>query len=140
MTAVKDQITRIGNAYKKISLWLIAGLMLISFLLMSVLQNVKGMDALVVSVVYSLIISIAYGESWKSVARHSPSSLSRFYLAAMVVRLFTGALVILVAGLLLRGNKEVVLTFMLIFAVFYIVMLVFDCIYFARLEKNKLIK
>ena len=58
----------------------------------------------------------------------------------MAVRLFTGALVILVAGLLLRGNKEVVLTFMLIFAVFYIVMLVFDCIYFARLEKNKLIK
>jgi hypothetical protein len=140
MTAVKDQITRIGNTYKKISLWLIAGLMLISFLLMSVLQNVKGMDALVVSVVYSLIISIVYGESWKSVARHSPSSLSRFYLAAMAVRLFTGALVILVAGLLLRGNKEVVLTFMLIFAVFYIVMLVFDCIYFARLEKNKLIK
>ena len=40
----------------------------------------------------------------------------------------------------LRGDKTCLLSFALIFATYYVLMLVFDCIFFSHIEKKHLIK
>lgn len=91
-------------------------------------------NPLVVSAIFSLAASTAYGEAWKAVAKSSPANLARFYLAALVLKLMAGTLVFLIYVLVC--DKQNILGFTAIFALFYVVLLVFDCIYFARVEKK----
>ncbi len=51
---------------------------------------------LVVSAIFSLVASTAYGEAWKAVAKSSPANLAKFYLAALVIKMVAGTLVFLV--------------------------------------------
>ena len=48
-------------------------------------------------------------------------------------------LVILVYALVVKNRQEII-SFAVIFMIFYLVLLAFDTIYFARLEKNNKIK
>lgn len=91
-------------------------------------------NPLVVSAIFSLVASTAYGEAWKAVAKSSPANLAKFYLAALVLKLMAGTLVFLIYVLVC--DKQNILGFTAIFALFYVVLLVFDCIYFARVEKK----
>ncbi|CUQ35991.1 Uncharacterised protein [Segatella copri] len=105
--------------YKQISLWLTAAVALAVLFACRLSAQCDDMIAqvvnpLVVSAIFSLAASTAYGEAWKAVAKSSPANLAKFYLAALVLKLI----------------------FTAIFALFYVVLLVFDCIYFARVEKK----
>ena len=91
-------------------------------------------NPLVVSALFSIIASTAYGEAWKAIAKSSPANLAKFYLAALVIKMVAGTLVFLVYVLLC--DKQNILGFTAIFALFYVALLVFDCIYFARVEKK----
>ena len=125
--------------YKQISLWLTALMALailfacrISALCSDILPQV--VNPLVVSVLFSLVASTAYGEAWKAVAKSSPANLAKFYMAALVIKMVAGTLVFLIYVLVC--DKQNILGFTAIFALFYVVLLVFDCIYFARVEKK----
>ena len=74
------------------------------------------------------------GSCRKAVAKSSPANLAKFYLAALVLKLMAGTLVFLIYVLVC--DKQNILGFTAIFALFYVVLLVFDCIYFARVEKK----
>ena len=125
--------------YKQISLWLTALMELaillacrISALCSDILPQV--VNPLVVSAIFSLVASTAYGEAWKAVAKSSPANLAKFYMAALVIKMVAGTLVFLIYVLVC--DKQNILGFTAIFALFYVVLLVFDCIYFSRVEKK----
>lgn len=125
--------------YKQISLWLTAAVALAVLFACRLSAQCDDMIAqvvnpLVVSAIFSLAASTAYGEAWKAVAKSSPANLARFYMAALVLKLMSGTLVFLIYVLVC--DKQNILGFTVIFALFYVVLLVFDCIYFARVEKK----
>ena len=125
--------------YKQISLWLTAAVALAVLFVCRLSAQCDDMIAqvvnpLVVSAIFSLAASTAYGEAWKAVAKSSPANLARFYLAALVLKLMAGTLVFLIYVLVC--DRQNILGFTAIFALFYVVLLVFDCIYFARVEKK----
>ena len=125
--------------YKQISLWLTAAVALAVLFACRLSAQCDDMIAqvvnpLVVSAIFSLVASTAYGEAWKAVAKSSPANLAKFYLAAMMLKMMAGVLVFLIYVLVC--DKQNILGFTAIFALFYVVLLVFDCIYFARIEKK----
>lgn len=125
--------------YKQISLWLTAAVALAVLFACRLSAQCGDMIAqvvnpLVVSAIFSLVASTAYGEAWKAVAKSSPANLAKFYLAAMMLKMMAGVLVFLIYVLVC--DKQNILGFTAIFALFYVVLLVFDCIYFARVEKK----
>ena len=116
--------------YKQISLWLTALMALVilfacrvSALCDDILPRV--VNPLIVSAIFSLVASTAYGEAWKAVAKSSPANLAKFYLAALVLKLMAGTLVFLIYVLVC--DKQNILGFTAVFALFYVVLLVFDC-------------
>lgn len=134
-----QNIKQINIKYKQISLWLTAVMTLIILFACRVSAQCDDMIAqvvnpLVVSALFSIIASTAYGEAWKAIAKSSPANLAKFYLAALVIKMVAGTLVFLVYVLLC--DKQNILGFTAIFALFYVALLVFDCIYFARVEKK----
>lgn len=125
--------------YKQISLWLTAAVALAVLFACRLSAQCDDMIAqvvnpLVVSAIFSLVASIAYGEAWKAVAKSSSANLAKFYMAALVIKMVAGTLVFLIYVLVC--DKQNILGFTAIFALFYVVLLVFDCIYFARVEKK----
>lgn len=125
--------------YKQISLWLTAAVALAVLFVCRLSAQCDDMIAqvvnpLVVSAIFSLVASIAYGEAWKAVAKSLPANLAKFYMAALVIKMVAGTLVFLIYVLVC--DKQNILGFTAIFALFYVVLLVFDCIYFARVEKK----
>lgn len=125
--------------YKQISLWLTAAVALAVLFACRLSAQCDDMIAqvvnpLVVSAIFSLVASTAYGEAWKAVAKSSPANLARFYMATLVLKLMSGTLVFLIYVLVC--DRQNILGFTAIFALFYVVLLVFDCIYFARVEKK----
>ena len=125
--------------YKQISLWLTAAVALAVLFACRLSAQCDDMIAqvvnpLVVSAIFSLVASTAYGEAWKAVAKSSPANLAKFYLAAMMLKMMAGVLVFLIYVLVC--DKQNILGFTVIFALFYVMLLVFDCIYFARVEKK----
>lgn len=125
--------------YKQISLWLTAAVALAVLFACRLSAQCDDMIAqvvnpLVVSAIFSLAASTAYGEAWKAVAKSSPANLARFYMAALVLKLMSGTLVFLIYVLVC--DRQNILGFTATFALFYVVLLVFDCIYFARVEKK----
>ena len=125
--------------YKQISLWLTAAVALAVLFACRLSAQcddmvAQGVNPLVVSAIFSLVASTAYGEAWKAVAKSSPANLAKFYLAALVLKLMAGTLVFLIYVLVC--DRQNILGFTAIFALFYVVLLVFDCIYFARVEKK----
>lgn len=135
-TGQNGTINRIAKQYYKVSLWIIFGLTVIILLVMQYLQSTSLVNALVISALFSLVSSIAYIQSWKSVARRAPKTLGKFYLAASALRMLAALLTVVVAMFILRGEKGAMIGFAAMFVGFYIVMLVFDCIYFAQIEKK----
>ena len=125
--------------YKQISLWLTAAVALAVLFACRLSAQCDDMIAqvvnpLVVSAIFSLVASTAYGEAWKAVAKSSPANLAKFYMAALVIKMVAGTLGFLIYVLVC--DKQNILGFTAIFALFYVVLLVFDCIYFARVEKK----
>ena len=135
----KELIRQIARRYKKYTLWMIVGLSLIILFACRVSKScddiiVQVVNPLAISAIFSLIASAAYGEAWQAIAKSSPANLAKFYLAASALKMMAAAVVFLIYVLV--SAKTNVLGFTLIFALYYVVLLVFDCLYFSRVEKK----
>ena len=107
--------------YKQISLWLTAAVALAVLFACRLSAQCDDMIAqvvnpLVVSAIFSLVASTAYGEAWKAVAKSSPANLAKFYLAALVLKLIAGTLVFLIYVLVCDSQN--ILGFTVIFVLF----------------------
>ena len=135
MKIISDNINTIYKRYKKISLWIIAALMLVCLFIMSIMQDNTMVNSLLISVIYSLISTFAYAVSWKHIAKSSPISLSKFYMAASALRMLSAFSVFLIYCLVVRQH-DAIIRFVIIFFAFYIILLIHDCIYFSMVEKR----
>lgn len=133
MDVKKIDIT--SKRYFKYSLWLIAALTLLcsAAISMNVLKY-SFINALAISALYNVLVNSVYVSSWRRIAKLSPNIMTRFYLAASALRLISAALVVTVYCLICH-DKNSIRNFALLFMGFYIVMLVFDSVFFARVEK-----
>lgn len=131
------RIEKIVARYRQSSLWIIVGLTLVLLLAMSVIQSLRmeTVWALIISVMFSFAASMVYCSVWKNIAKISFSSLTKFYLAAPFLRMLAAAAVILVYSVVVH-DRPVVVTFVLIFCAYYVALLIFDCVYFAKEEKR----
>ena len=140
-------IDEIGRRYYKLSLWVIVGISLMLLLMLSGTShwNDSVLYAIIISAVFSFITSVAYQASWKGIAKNSPSTLTKFYLAAPALRMMAAVLVILVYFVVNKNATNVdgspairglMLSFTFIFLAYYVVLLVLDCVYFAKVEKR----
>ena len=135
MSYDKSVIKRTAKNYYKYSLWIVAGLTLVGLLVMNLANKPSMLTPLIISSVTSLVLSIAYGVAWKSVATSAPKTITKFYLAAPALRMIIAALVVLAYCLAVK-QREQIREFVIIFFIFYLVTLVFDSVFFARLEKK----
>ena len=85
---------------------------------------------LVVSVVFTLVVSYVSGFVWLRVAKQAPDSLPTFYTASSGFRLLLGLAVMFVYYLV--AGRPAMLVFVLVFMAFYIVSLVHHSVFFAR--------
>ena len=143
-------INEIGHRYYKLSLWLVVGISLLLLLMLgnSPYWSSSILNAILISAAFSLFTSVAYQASWKGIAKNSPSTLTKFYLVAPVLRMMAAVLVILVYYVVNRnatnpdGSPAIYRLmdgFIFIFLAYYFVLLVLDSVYFAKVEKrNKL--
>ena len=125
-----------SRRYRKYSLWVVVALTLVVIVAISLnVLDITLVNALAVSVLYTLIVNFAYGSLWRKVAKYSLGVMTKFYLVASVLRLMTAALVVVVFCMLSQ-EKVAIRNFVLLFFTFYIVMLIFDSVFFARIEKS----
>ena len=129
-------MNKIVNTYIMQSIGLIALLTLITLACVWAWGNV-GMVAgpLALVVVFQLVVCVAYGLVWKSVARTSLASLPTLYMAASAIRMFA-AIVVVVGFLFLVSNKEAVRFFIIMFLIYYFLILIYDTVYFVKVEKK----
>ncbi len=135
MTQPDNLVQSTFRRYLKMSLWIIVGLALIVLALMSICYNPSLLNALIVTVLFSMFSSITYGLAWKRIVRSSPSALTKFFLAAPAVRMIVAAIVMGVWCYIVR-EPSAIKSFVLLFFAFYLILLVFDCVFFARQEKR----
>lgn len=92
---------------------------------------------LAVSAVYALVVEVADAVAWRKVAAGSPDSIPTFFMAVSGLR-FMVALVVMFVYFLLAGKtgKADMGTFILIFALFYVAVLLHHTLFFARRRKK----
>lgn len=128
-------ISNVCGKYRQYGLWLTVAVALAILILMSVCGLMRLACPLAVGVLFTLLVNTAYGYAWGGVAKSSPSSLTKFYLAASAIRMMAAALTVVVFCVLNR-DRQAIIDFVAVFFAFYVVMLVFDGVFFARVEKN----
>ncbi len=132
-----ENIDSIYRLYNKVSLWLIAAALLVGLLVMQVTSDLRLVNSLLFTAAYSLVVTLIYGICWRSLARRSLNVLTHFYMAASALRMILALVVVLAGMAILRDSKPQLLGFVGIFVSFYLLLLIFDCLFFARVEKNK---
>lgn len=135
-----DNVRHIAGLYHKVLLWIIATVTIIAFLAEQIVQTNAFTLSIVFSAVYFLVVMMLNGKCWCKAARQSSNTLTRFYFASSAVRMLLAFVVVLVGAFMLRADKTQTLGFALIFAAYYVLLLIFDCIFFSRIEKKHLIK
>ncbi|KGF54010.1 hypothetical protein [Prevotella melaninogenica] len=128
----------VNKVYKKCyknNLWIIAGLYLIGLLVVQLTQQTAYINLLTISAVYSLVTSSIYGGVWKAIASQSPTVMNNFYLVGSGFRMLLAFLTVVVYAMVVK-ERAMVIGFVVIFMIFYLVLLVFDTVYFYKVEKN----
>ncbi len=90
-----------------------------------------------ISALFHFIFSAVYIWGWQMLARRSPDILPKYYLAGSAFRLMAAAIVLLVFCVVNRGDIETIKWFSVVFIIFYLVMLLFDAIFFAKVSKTR---
>jgi len=128
-------VTSVFHRYCKYSLWVVVALALLIMGAARVFGITWLITPMVICVVYTLAVSLLYGLAWKKTATSAPSTLTKFYLAASLLRMVVAVLV-LVSYFLLVRERDAVIHFTLCFLLFYFAMLILDGVYFAGVERK----
>ena len=90
--------------------------------------------SIAISVAYTLLATLAFVAGYRAL-RHSDKALTLYALVAMVLRMLSAALVVIVF-LVLVDDMDFRLTFIITFSIFYLLMLVFDVVFYIRSQKK----
>jgi len=126
-------IKRLSMNYIRQGLYVTAALFLLTLLVMQV-WFLDLLTPVIVSVAFTLVVCITIGLVWRYVALNSPDSLPTFFTAVSGFRLLLALAVMFVYYLL--DHNDTMLTFFLVFMVFYVASLAHHTIFFARVSNN----
>lgn len=90
---------------------------------------------LAVAAGFQVFASLTYGLAWRAVASGSSASLPTFYLAASGLRMIAGIATVLIY-LFLADDEMQIRFFVFLFLAYYLVLLIYDTLYFVRVEKK----
>ena len=127
-----DKIRKMSLNYMRQGLYFSTALFLLTLLVMQV-WFLDLLTPAIVSVAFSLLVCFTIGLVWRYVAKNSPDSLPTFFTAVSGFRLLLALAVMFVYYLL---NKETMLSFFLVFMVFYVALLAHHTIFFARVSNK----
>lgn len=126
----------IANRYLMQSIVIIAVLALLTALyIIGVGQTMLFASALVPAAAFQLVACVAYGMTWRMIAGGSVSSLPLFYLAASGLRMLAGVAFVLVYLFVVKDTLTVRF-FVITFLIYYLLLLIYDTIYFVKVEKK----
>lgn len=128
-------VTGAYRRYCKYSLWTVAAVALLVLGAVRVLGITGMATPVVICVAYTMAMNLLYGLAWKRTATSAPSTLTKFYLVASLLRMVVAVLVLVCYFLVVR-ERVAVIHFTLCFLLFYIAMLVLDGCYFASVERK----
>ena len=127
-------VDNISKRYARQALFLTAALFLIALLVMRVWYVDEMLTPVIVSVVFTLVVSGAVAVIWRRIAKRSPESLPTFYTAVSGFRLLL-ALAVMFVYYLVNGS-DAMLVFFLVFMVFYLVSLAHHSVFFAKVSNR----
>ncbi|MCR5130884.1 MAG: hypothetical protein K6C10_05415 [Prevotella sp.] len=125
---------KLSKRYIRQELLLTVALFLIGLLVMRVWYMNDMLWPLVVSAVFSLVASYVIGFLWRRIARTSPDSLPTFFTATSGFRMLAALAVMFVYYLIV--GRESMLTFILVFLVFYFASLIHHSVFFSRVSNR----
>ena len=131
-------INKLTWYYRKESILLITGLMLIAFIVMNVWLLDRILTPLIISVIFSVLVENIDILIWKRVARRSPESLPTFFMGVSGFRMLLGVIVIFIYYLV--ADQETMLSFFVVFVIFYVTLLIHHTLFFVRINKNFTVK
>jgi hypothetical protein len=131
-------INKLTWHYRKESTLLITSLILIAFIVMNVWLLDRILTPLIVSVIFSVLVENIDILIWKRVARRSPESLPTFFMGVSGFRMLLGVIVIFIYYLV--AEQETMLSFFLVFVIFYVTLLIHHTLFFVRINKNFTVK
>ena len=117
---------------------MITGLMLIAFIVMNVWFLDIILTPLIISVIFSVLVENLDILIWKRVVRRSPESLPTFFMGVSGFRMLLGVIVIFIYYLI--AEQETMLSFFLVFVIFYVTLLIHHTLFFVRINKNFTVK
>ena len=116
----------------KHSIWVVVALSLIALLAMNILYDTSMVEQLIVVVVFSLVSAGSFVALSSHAAKKGGNSLMKSFLLHSTLRmLIAAALIILYAnskGWFHITDKKPLLTFVILFAAFYFILLIFDAV------------
>lgn len=116
--------------------WYTTSVVLLITLTFAVTVFVEMADYGLLSSVFHLVCSLAYVLGWQAIVRRSPTTVPKYFLAASALRLMAAAAVMLVFCVVNRGDIAAIRGFAIVFMVFYLVILTFDAIFFAKVSNS----
>ena len=129
-----NDINNSSRRYWKNSLWLITGLTLLTLIVVQVFRLNQILVPLIVSCIFSLLISFSYSYFWRLIVTKHPDNLTAFYTASSGLRMLL-ALITMLVYYLVEG-RSVVLPFVIVFMTFYFVMLIYHTIFFSKIASR----
>ena len=129
-----SDIERIGKRFIKQEISLVVATCLVALLVMRVWYVDTMLTPIIVSVVYSLTVGVAVGLLWMRVAKRNAESLPTFFTALSGGRLLL-ALTAMFVYYLVCG-RDAMLVFFLVFMAFYLVTLVHQSVFFAKVSSR----
>lgn len=127
-----SEITQSVSRHWKHSLWMIVAMSLIALLTMSILYDTSMVEQLIVVVVFSLVSAGSYVALARHAVKKGGNSLMKTFLAHSTLRMLAAAALIFfyanAKGWLQSTDKKPLLMFVILFAVFYLILLVFDTV------------
>ena len=127
-----DKIRKMSLNYMRQGLYFSTALFLLTLLVMQV-WFLDLLTPAIVSVAFTLLVCFTIGLVWRYVAKNSPDSLPTFFTAVSGFRLLLALAVMFVYYLL---NKETMLSFFIVFMVFYVASLAHHSFFFARVSNK----
>ena len=132
-------VKKLADRHLLYTCFLVILLTVISMFVLEYLDAKQYVPEMEICSIYSFIVGLIYDRAWKSVVQKGKFSLTKFYLIASGVRVFVAAFVVLIYCLVVR-ETQAILHFVTMFLAFYFIMLVFDSVFFARIEKGHKLK
>ena len=127
-----DKIRKMSLNYIQQGLYVSAALFMLTLLVMQV-WFLDLLAPAIVSVAFTLVVCFTIGLVWRYIAKNSPDNLPTFFTAVSGFRLLLALAVMFVYYLL---NKETMLSFFIVFMVFYVASLAHHSFFFARVSNK----